>query len=143
LVHFHAYQWIGGTAQLDRMDGVRRPPLPPSDPGAFLASPLPPFRLCDWLLKPPARIERTHAEVEAAVSWLAARYEEVEPSFHLPDQEAKIGKHARLAQGAHDLSGGVDVAWGFYLRAERYAHIAVICCPNRHAAGYRCPATTR
>ncbi|MFJ2031500.1 hypothetical protein [Streptosporangium sp. NPDC087985] len=61
------------------------------------------------------------------------------PSFHLPDQEMKIGKDARLESGEQDLDNGVDVCWGFYLRGDRYAHTAMVCCPNRHAPGYPCP----
>ncbi len=118
---------------------MRRPPLAPSDPAPFTGSPLPPFRLCDWLLKPRTRIERTFTEAGAALEWLAARYAETAPSFHLPEQEAKIGEAVRLGNAGRDLDGGVDVCWAFYLRGERYVHIAVVCCPNRHASGYSCP----
>ncbi|GAA3094498.1 hypothetical protein [Streptosporangium carneum] len=142
-MHYHAYQWNGGTAQLERADGVRRPPLAPSDPAPFIGSPLPPFRLCDWLLKPRTRIEQTFAGAEAALEWLATRYAEVMPSFHLPDQETRIGEDARLGNATYDLNGGVDVCWGFYLRGERYVHIAMVCCPNRHAPGYPCPSGGR
>lgn len=137
--HYHAYQWTGPTAQLDQADELRRPPAS-GGTEVFTTSALPPFRLCDWLRKPRARIARTFATSAEAVAWLAARYDETAPSFLYPDQEAKIGKDFRLENAGRDLTGGVDVCWGFHLKGERYAHLAVICCPNRHAPDHPCPA---
>ncbi|MFC7386623.1 hypothetical protein [Sphaerisporangium rhizosphaerae] len=132
--HFHCYSWTGqGDDQ--RREGERRPTSP-----AWSGSPLPPMRTCDWLLKPLTRAAASPQRVEHALSWLAERYQEVVPTFLYPDCEAEVGLDFRLTIARESLVGGVDVQWGFWLQAGRFATAGVVCCsPNRHAA-HPCPA---
>ncbi|MEU8276109.1 hypothetical protein ACFYOK_22520 [Microbispora bryophytorum] len=53
-MHLHCYSWTG-VGDERRNESERRPPPLSGDPGPFLASPLPPMRTCDWLLKPACR----------------------------------------------------------------------------------------
>jgi hypothetical protein len=133
-MHLHCYSWTG-SGDDQRQEGERRPLHP-----AFLASALPPMRTCDWLLKPRTRIESSPATVADALGWLTGRYQAVQSSFHLPEDEARIGLDFRLKLAQEALTGGVDVQWGIWLRAGRFITAGVVCCsPNRHAA-YACPA---
>lgn len=138
-MHLHCYTWTGiGEDRCNEAE--RRPPLPPADPAAFLASPLPPMRTCDWLLKPARRIVASPATVADAAAWLTGHYRAAEPSFLHPDDEARIGLGFRLDLARQDLACGVDVQWGIWLRDGLHLTCAVVCCsPNRDAA-YRCPA---
>ncbi|MFF4775395.1 hypothetical protein ACFY05_21305 [Microtetraspora fusca] len=137
-MHLHCYSWTGAGEDRE-LEGERRPPPPPADADVFLASPLPPMRTCDWLLKPAQRIDASPATVREAVEWLADRYRAAEPSFLRPEDEARIGLAVRLAFAEQDLGSGVDVQWGIWLTAGRFFTCAVICCsPNRHA-DYPCP----
>ncbi|MGW4637637.1 hypothetical protein ACWEN6_03870 [Sphaerisporangium sp. NPDC004334] len=137
-MHFHCYSWTGiGDDQ--RREGERRPPLPPGDLAAFRASPLPPMRTCDWLLKPASMIDASPETVAEALTWLAERYRAAEPSFLHPAGEAHIGLDTRLANAEESLTGGVDVQWGIWLTAGRFLTLNITCCtPNRHAS-YACP----
>ncbi|MEO3810366.1 hypothetical protein ABGB17_15305 [Sphaerisporangium sp. B11E5] len=80
------------------------------------------------------------ANAAEAVEWLGRRYKAVEASFLRPAGEARVPVELRLEEARRSLSAGVDVQWGFWLTAGRFATIAVVCCsPNRHAR-YPCPA---
>ncbi|MEZ0073377.1 hypothetical protein [Planotetraspora sp. GP83] len=137
-VHFHCYIWTGNGEEL-RNEAERRLPLPPADPGLFLASPLPPMRTCDWLLKPARRIDASPPTVDDALTWLADHYRTAEPSFLHPADEARIALDFRLHIAKECLTAGVDVQWGIWLTGGRFLTCAAICCtPNRHAV-YPCP----
>jgi hypothetical protein len=138
-MHLHCYSWTGAGDDL-RREGERRPPLPPGDLAAFRASPLPPMRTCDWLLKPATRIDASPPTVTEALAWLADRYRAAEPSFLHPADEARIGLDLRLTIAEESLAGGTDVLWGIWLKAGGFICLIVVCCsPNRHA-DYPCPA---
>jgi hypothetical protein len=137
-MHLHCYVWTGMGEDL-RNEAERRMPPPPEDPAPFLASPLPPMRTCDWLLKPARRIDATFTKVDDALDWLAERYKSAEPSFLAPHAEAAIGLDFRLHLARTSLEGGVDVQWGFWLTGGRFLTCGVVCCPNRQA-DHRCPA---
>ncbi|GII77482.1 hypothetical protein Sru01_24640 [Sphaerisporangium rufum] len=135
-MHLHCYRWTGRGADRAR-ESERRPPHP-----AFPASPLPPMRTCDWLLKPRTRIDASPATVAEAVAWLTRRYRSAAESFLHPDGEARIGLDLRLHLAEEHLAGGVDVQWGIWLRGGDFITAAVICCsPNRHAP-HPCPAAS-
>ncbi|MEU3163054.1 hypothetical protein [Streptosporangium sp. NPDC006930] len=133
--HFHGYTWTGQAAPYLNGEGIRRPFHP-----EFRSSPLPPMRLCDWLLKPRNRIVISFDQANDAATWLVDQYDIACPSFHLPDQEAKIGRAHRHLGATEVLPGGTDIQWGFHLKGERFVSIGVICCPNKHAPDYKCPA---
>ncbi|WP_433497301.1 hypothetical protein ACQP1K_20390 [Sphaerimonospora sp. CA-214678] len=139
-MHLHCYSWTG-IGDDRRREAERRPPLPPADPGPFLASLLPPMRTCDWLLKPARRIDASPAGVDEAMAWLAERYRAAEPSFLHPEDEARIGLDFRLDLVRESLRAGVDVQWGIWLHAGRFVSCAVVCCSPNRDADYRCPAT--
>ncbi|GII76657.1 hypothetical protein Sru01_16390 [Sphaerisporangium rufum] len=133
-MHLHCYTWTGPGAERAR-EGERRPLHP-----GFMASPLPPMRTCDWLLKPRTRIAASPATVPDALTWLAARYRAAEPSFLHPGGEARVGLDFRLELAEQHLADGVDVQWGIWLRGGNFTTPAVICCsPNRHA-DHPCPS---
>ena len=139
-MHLHCYSWTG-VGDDRRNEAERRPPPPSGDPGPFLASPLPPMRTCDWLLKPRSRIDASPGSVGEALEWLTERYRAAESQFLRPDDEARIGLGLRLENAGEALTAGLDVQWGIWLRGGRFVTCAVVCCsPNRDAAP-RCPAT--
>ncbi|MFC0865668.1 hypothetical protein ACFHYQ_25560 [Sphaerimonospora cavernae] len=139
-MHLHCYSWTG-IGDDRRREAERRPPLPPADPGPFLASLLPPMRTCDWLLKPARRIDVTPAGVDEAMAWLAERYRAAEPSFLHPGDEERIGLDFRLGLVRESLHAGVDVQWGIWLRSGRFVSCAVVCCSPNRDADHRCPAS--
>ncbi|MEV6980342.1 hypothetical protein AB0M95_03640 [Sphaerisporangium sp. NPDC051017] len=92
-------------------------------------------------MKRRSRISASPATVADALSWLATRYKEVEPTFSHPEEEGRIGLGFRLEVAEVALAGGVDVQWGFWLHGGRFASAGVVCCsPNRHAPAHACPA---
>ncbi|MEZ0075352.1 hypothetical protein [Planotetraspora sp. GP83] len=89
-MHLHCYSWTG-VGDDRRNEAERRPPPSSGDPGPFLASPLPPMRTCDWLLKPRNRIDASPGSVGEALEWLTERYRPAEPSFLRQVDEGRIG----------------------------------------------------
>jgi hypothetical protein len=138
-MHLHCYVWTGMGEDL-RNEAERRVPPPPGDPASFIASPLPPMRVCDWLLKPTRRIDATHSGTDGALDWLAERYRSAESSFLHPADEARIGLDFRLELAREALGGGVDVQWGFWLTGGRFLSCGVVCCSPNRQADHRCPA---
>jgi hypothetical protein len=133
-MHWHAYAWTGfGPERED--DSVRRPSDEPVANAAFAASPVPPHRTCDWLLKPASLIKQTFHDPDLAVRWLGDQWDAFAPALLHPYDH----KAGRLAGAAQALRAGVDVQWGDWLRGERFVSVGVICCPNRDAPQYRCP----
>ncbi|MEQ4719511.1 hypothetical protein [Nonomuraea sp. B19D2] len=129
-MHWHGYHWIG--AGVDRANEAERRPSS-SD---FLASVLPPMRTGDWLAKPASRIAATFHGAEQAAGWMAGEYAKVREALPLPE---RVPLEDRLEIALDLLPRGVDVQWGEWLQAGRFATIGVICCPNRHVA-HPCPA---
>lgn len=138
-MHLHCYSWTG-VGDDRRNEAERRPPPPSGDPGPFLASPLPPMRTCDWLLKPRTRIDVSPRSVGEALEWLTTRYRAAEAQFLRPDDEARIGLGLRLENAGESLNAGVDVQWGIWLRGGRFVTCAVVCCSQNRDADHRCPA---
>ncbi|MER8067479.1 hypothetical protein ABTZ59_04095 [Streptomyces sp. NPDC094034] len=69
-----------------------------------------------------------------AVEWLSAAYDDSPPP---PGTDVGVTTKAEYAADA--LAAGVDVAWGHYTGRTTFAHIAVVCCPNRHWPAIPCP----
>ncbi|MBE3011905.1 hypothetical protein IL992_22280 [Microbispora sp. NEAU-D428] len=139
-MHLHCYSWTGAGDDR-RNEAERRPPPPSGDLGPFLASPLPPMRTCDWLLKPRNRIDVSPGSVGEALEWLTTRYRVAEPQFLRPDDEARIGLGLRLESAGESLVTGVDVQWGMWLHGGRFVTCAVVCCSPNRDADYRCPVS--
>ncbi|GAA0934427.1 hypothetical protein [Nonomuraea longicatena] len=125
-MHWHAYTWLGNGTELAR-EHERRPTSPD-----FPASPLPPMRTGDWLLKPANRMARTFGDTDAAAGWMGDQYAPVQPPTD------KIPLNARINLASDLLPRGVDAQWGEWLAAGRFITVGVICCPNRHV-GHPCP----
>ncbi|WP_459804210.1 hypothetical protein [Herbidospora sp. RD11066] len=94
--------------------------------------------MCDWLLKPQSHIKAT-GDLEAALSWLSDQWRQLEPNFALPHQERLMGGRLQYARDALTHCG--SMAWGHWLKGERYGHTSVVGCPDFHAPHYPCPAS--
>ncbi len=141
--HYHAYSWTGAAKEREQ-EYLRKPPLPPTDPGEFVRSPLPPMRTCDWLLKSRERCLQTLTDTGSAVKWMAGMWDQTERSLADIEGVARaVGRDSYLATAEDLLPRRIDVQWGFWLRGERFITIGVVCCPNIHAPDYRCPASPR
>ncbi|GAA4924654.1 hypothetical protein HD597_011324 [Nonomuraea thailandensis] len=130
-MHWHAYTWTGNGEDRGR-EAERRSTSPD-----FLTSHLPPMRTGDWLAKPASRIAATYEQqdLDAALEWMAAQYEQARGSFVLPEG-VPLEDRLRNARGL--LPAGVDVQWGEWLLAGRFVTIGMICCPNKHV-DHPCP----
>ncbi|WP_214103870.1 hypothetical protein [Acrocarpospora catenulata] len=96
--------------------------------------------MCDWLLKPPTYIKAS-GDLETVLGWLGEQWRQLSPSFAYPDQEQRLGgADERLQYAREALTHCGSMAWGHWLKGERYSHTAVVGCPDRHAPNYRCPA---
>lgn len=133
--HFHGFQWIGHSSSLDKSDGERQT----ADLAAFLSSSLPPFRMCDWLLRPQSQIKVT-GDLETAVSWLREQWQQLSPNFAYPAYDEWLGGWDGRVQSAREALMDVgSMAWGHWLTGGRFGTTAVVGCPDRHAPDYRCP----
>ncbi|WP_329093647.1 MULTISPECIES: hypothetical protein [unclassified Streptosporangium] len=95
--------------------------------------------MCDWLLKPPTHIKIT-GDLETVLGWLDQQWRQLEPSFAYPGQEKHLGSGPERLQVAGDaLRHCGSMAWGHWLKGERFGHTAAVGCPDVHAPHYRCP----
>ncbi|MFC7591372.1 hypothetical protein ACFQYP_52520 [Nonomuraea antimicrobica] len=87
------------------------------------------------MAKPASLIAATFDDPAEAAAWLTSAYRTVRAAFlHLES----VLLEDRLEWAADALPRGVDVQWGEWLQAGRFASIAMICCPNRHVP-HPCP----
>ncbi|MER5651150.1 hypothetical protein [Streptosporangium sp. NPDC002524] len=95
--------------------------------------------MCDWLLKPPTHIKVT-GDLETVLTWLEEQWRQLESSLAYPGQEQRLGGgEGRLKDAQDALRHCGSMAWGHWLRAERFGLTAVVGCPDVHAPHYRCP----
>ncbi|MFI2226351.1 hypothetical protein [Streptomyces fradiae] len=132
-MHHHGYSWLG-TGLHHIHDGARRAGHPD-----FIASPVPPLELAQWLLKAAAFVRGTWREPQQAAAWFGAQvrpYAEVFDRDH--DREAL---EERITAAAEAVAGGADVAGGWWLVGRRYLGVYLIACrPHRFRPEYPCPA---
>ncbi|AXI78482.1 hypothetical protein C7M71_014625 [Peterkaempfera bronchialis] len=131
--HWHGYGWVGSGEEY-RKEFLRRPG-PPGDPStaAFMTSRLPPMMTGHWLLKrAQTASDQTWGDVDEAIAWLRARYEDNPPYLRESGGRAGLPLVAKIEYARVTLPLGVDVVWGYWTHSQSMAHYAVICCPSRH-----------
>ncbi|RBQ17548.1 hypothetical protein DP939_24620 [Spongiactinospora rosea] len=111
-----------------------------ADP-AVRSSPFPPFRMCDYLLKPAGQICITTTTVGDAVEWLAKQFDELAPSLAHPGRLGPDPRTSLVEEAVRYLHYADSVSRGYWLIGERYAALAVVHCPDFHAPHYPCPAS--
>lgn len=158
-MHVHGYAWCGPKQRFDE-EGLRRPPHPDPPPAAspgdvaaqrlvdryrqaaaeFPVTDLPPMETAQWLAKSPAVIRGTWEELKEAAEWLGLQLVDYAPRFLAERDRDTTRLAALVASAAERLTGGGDVALGFYLERPAYLSLALVTCsPNGAAPMLACP----
>ncbi|MGW5559145.1 hypothetical protein ACWER9_18225 [Micromonospora sp. NPDC003944] len=140
--HWHGYgPWAGPHQTFEtKNDHARRPGDTPGDAAtvAFVRASTPPLYNGHYLLRrdQTAR-ERTWADIQGPLAWLADTYAEQPPDPQL----SYIDVAARLEHTSDSLRHGSDTIWHYTasLNGNRVVVFSVICCPHRFATTVPCP----
>jgi len=133
-MHYHGYLWQGSGEERQFRVSETYPEHPD-----FGLSPLPPQRVCWWLLKPASMVEGTWESPGEAVAWLADRYAAVFPRIRT-DRPEWYAPRARQGFWMDSLEQGTDLVCAHWLQGGEGFTAAVVCCPNRWEE-LPCPVT--